>query len=179
MNLTPDLLKKCMPHIKQVNIDRFLEPLNLTIAKYEINTPARLAAFLAQIGHESGSLRYVEELATGEAYEGRSDLGNVYIGDGMRFKGRGLIQITGRENYRQLSKELDYDFITYPSHLERPGAASMSAGWYWKSRGLNELADGGQFELITRRINGGLNGQKDRLERWNQCKEALKDYAMV
>lgn len=168
-----DTLRKCLPYAKTGNLQLYIDPLNLTLEKFEINTPARVAAFIAQIAHESGSFRYTEEIATGDQYEGRLDLGNIQHGDGIRFKGRGLIQITGRANYKALSDALDYDFISKPQDLEKPGAATMSAGWYWKNHGLNELADGGQFTLITRRINGGLNGFEDRAKHWMRCKDVL------
>lgn len=172
--VTKELLKKCIPFAK--DIDKFFEPLNATLQKYEINTPERVAAFLAQIAHESGSFKYVREIASGEAYEGRKDLGNTEPGDGVRFKGRGLIQITGRSNYAQLSKDLGYDFINKPQDLELPGPACFSAGWFWDKRNLNKLADEGTveaFRAITKRINGGYNGMADRLNHWSRCKKAL------
>lgn len=143
---------------------RYLDPLNTAMQRFGIDTPVRAAAFLAQIMHESARLRYVRELASGAAYEGRSDLGNVEPGDGRYFKGRGLIQITGRANYRACSLALygDERLIDHPSLLEAPEASALSAAWYWHSRNLNALADAGQFDLITRRINGGLNGAQDR-----------------
>jgi len=142
--------------------------------KYGIDTTRRAAAFLAQIAHESGSLKYVEEIASGEAYEGRADLGNTQLGDGKRFKGRGLIQITGRATYKELSAELGYDFIAHPEDLEKPGPAAYSAAWFWDSRHLNRLADIDAFDKITRRINGGLNGIEDRRKHWRQCAAVLK-----
>lgn len=143
----------------------FAGPLSAAMSEFGISSPARQAAFLAQIAHESGSLRYVREIASGAAYEGRADLGNAVKGDGPRFKGRGLIQITGRSNYRAASLALfgDASLLDDPARLEEIDAACRSAAWYWQSRGLNELADAGEFQRITRRINGGLNGQKDRL----------------
>lgn len=141
--------------------------------KYEINTPVRQAAFLAQLAHESGSLKYVRELASGEAYEGRKDLGNNQAGDGVRFKGRGLIQITGRSNYEALSVALNFDFIKEPEKLELPGAAALSAGWFWNKNKLNIIADSGDFKKLTKRINGGFNGLKDRAEHWYRCQKAL------
>lgn len=171
--ITEKILKKCMPFAKDENIKRFLNPLNNAMQRYEIATPRRQAAFLAQIAHESGSLRYVEEIASGEAYEGRKDLGNTEPGDGVRFKGRGLIQITGRFNYKALSAALNYDFIKDPEALEKPGAASLSAGWFWYLKDLNRLADINAFEKITRKVNGGLNGFADRMEHWQRCLEAL------
>ena len=158
-------LLKIMPHAKS-RVQDFLEPLNAAMREFHINTPERQAAFLAQIAHESGELRYVKELASGAAYEGRVSLGNTQPGDGMKFKGRGLIQITGRANYAACSAAL-YDgpdvLIQHPELLETVSGACRSAAWYWQTRGLNELADAGNFERITRRINGGLNGLADRL----------------
>lgn len=177
--LTDVLLKQCMPDATKENILKFVTPLNMCMVRYEINTPRREAAFLAQIAHESGSLRYVEEIASGEAYEGRKDLGNTEPGDGKRFKGRGLIQITGRFNYEALSAALNYDFVKEPEKLELPGAASLSAGWFWHLKDLNRLADIDAFEKISARINGinkvtkKPNGMEDRLKHWENCRKAL------
>ena len=159
--MTLDQLKEIMPYAGK-RAETFLEPLNAAMAEFEINTPARQAAFLAQITHESGSLRYVKEIASGAAYEGRKDLGNTEEGDGMRFKGRGLIQITGRANYAQCGAALGLDLLAEPDLLEQTENACRRAGWFWQTRGLNELADDGEFKLITKRINGGYNGLADR-----------------
>ncbi|WP_400190659.1 glycoside hydrolase family 19 protein [Hymenobacter sp. B81] len=153
--------------------DKFLGPLNDTLAKYKINTPLRVAHFLAQIGHESCGFDAVREYASGAAYEGRADLGNVQKGDGVRFKGRGLIQITGRANYYALSRAFGVDFVKEPLLLEQPKYAALSAGWYWNSRNLNELADGNFFRTITKRINGGTNGYADRERRFLRAAQAL------
>lgn len=147
----------------QARLLLFLEPLNATMKEFEIDkTPVRESMFLAQIAHESGGFHYVRELASGDAYEGRADLGNDEPGDGVRYKGRGLIQITGKANYRACGAALDLDLISNPELLEQPDAAARSAGWFWASRHLNELADKGDFIAITKRINGGLNGLPDR-----------------
>jgi putative chitinase len=135
-------------------IDRFLDPINKTLEEFEINTPQRIRMFLAQIGHESGQLRYRKELASGEAYEGRKDLGNTKPGDGVRYKGRGLIQITGRYNYGLASLALGLPLLEKPELLEEDLNACRSAGWFWYKSNLNALADMGKFETITRRING-------------------------
>jgi putative chitinase len=150
---------------------------------YEINTPKRLSAFLAQLGHESGRLQWVREIwgptAVQKRYEGRADLGNIYPGDGSRYRGRGLIQITGRANYRSARdglRKLMYevpDFEAFPAEIETPAFASLTAAWYWHSRGLNALADAGAFEQITRRINGGTNGLIDRLALYRAGLKAL------
>jgi putative chitinase len=171
--MTEQELKACLPFALTANIKKFLTPLNLAMDKYEINTPKRRAAFLAQLAHESGSLKYVREIASGEAYEGRKDLGNVQPGDGVRFKGRGLIQITGRTNYEALGVALNFDFIKEPEKLELPGAAALSAGWFWYKTKLNELADKDDFKKITKKINGGYNGLKDRADHWYRCQKAL------
>ena len=141
----------------------FFDPLTKAMAEFEINTPLRQCAFLAQVGHESAQLFYTQELASGQAYEGRKDLGNTQTGDGIRYKGRGLIQITGRDNYVDAMIDLEVDCLEHPELLERPDMAARSAGWFWKKNELNELADDQLFTEITKRINGGLNGQADRL----------------
>lgn len=173
--ITLDQLKAVMPCVKTAQVILYLQPLNAAMAEFQIDTPARQAAFLAQLAHESGSLRYVRELASGAAYEGRADLGNTEPGDGVRYKGRGLIQITGRANYLACSRALfgDDRLIDQPGLLELPGAACRSAAWFWWGHGLNTLADAGQFEKITRRINGGTNGAADRLAYYAKAKEAL------
>jgi len=154
-------------------IDRFLQPLNDTMSEFEINTPARIRMFLAQIGHESGQLRYVKELASGTAYEGRKDLGNTSPGDGVRYKGRGLIQITGKANYVLLSLALGLPLLEKPELLEEDVNACRSAGWFWYNRNLSALADMGKFELITRRINGGMNGYADRYKLLHRAMEVV------
>lgn len=159
--ITLESLQAIMPYAGK-RATQYLRSINEAMQEYEINTPDRECAFLAQIAHESVELRYVHEIASGEDYEGRADLGNTEPGDGVRFKGRGLIQITGRANYRACSDALGADFVSQPELLERPDFASRSAGWFWKTHGLNALADSGAFEAITRRINGGLNGYADR-----------------
>lgn len=161
-------------------IDRaqtFQPIIDLAAADFEINTTERMAAFLAQVGHESGGLHWLTEIwGPTDAqlrYEGRSDLGNTQPGDGARFKGRGLIQITGRANYQNASDALATDFIGSPELLAEPDYAVRSAMWFWQSHGLNELADAGQFDRITRIINGGQNGRTERLALWESAKEAL------
>lgn len=173
--ITLDQLRAIMPHAGK-RAEVFLDPLNRAMAEFEIDTPARIAAFLAQVAHESGSLRYVEEIASGKAYEGRADLGNTEPGDGERYKGRGLIQVTGRANYAQCSEAMFGDpnhLLDHPELLELPEQAARSAAWFWYSRKLNGLADAGNFERITRKINGGLNGQADRLANWELAKAVL------
>lgn len=152
---------------------------------YGISTPTRLAAFMAQVGHESESLQFVREIwgptPAQARYEGRVDLGNVQAGDGRKFCGRGLIQVTGRFNYQRVRDRLRSklgdqqvpDFEVVPDQLERPNWAAWSAAQFWTANGCNELADRGEFEALTKRINGALNGLADRKARWEVAKLAL------
>ena len=144
----------------------FVPVLNTAMNRYQIIGAKRVAAFIAQIGHESGQLKYVKEIwgptAAQARYEGRADLGNTHPGDASKFRGRGLIQITGRANYITCGEALALDLVNHPELLEKPQHACMSAAWFWASRGLNTMADAGQFDTITRRINGGQNGAADR-----------------
>jgi putative chitinase len=171
------------------NAQKFMQFINDTCTRFDISTPIRQLCFLAQVGHESGSLFFTEELASGAAYEGRRSLGNIKPGDGIRFKGRGLIQITGRSNYKAAGDALGADLINNPALLggknvnvctaEQLKNAALSAGWYWNGRKLNAIADMiniakpidtgtnlANFILITRKINGGTNGLHDRLNRY-------------
>ena len=155
------------------DLTKWVDPLNAAMDEFEINTPEREAAFLAQLAHESGGFRYVRELASGEAYEGRADLGNTQEGDGVRFKGRGLIQITGRANYAACGVALGLDLLGHPELLESDENACRSAAWFWKTHRLNEIADKGDFLLITKRINGGTRGYQERIAYWEKAKDAL------
>ena len=173
--ITLEQLKKIIPYAG-LKAGIFLGPLNEAMAEFGIDTPLRKAAFIAQIAHESGSLKYVREIASGSAYEGRKDLGNTQPGDGTRFRGRGLIQITGRSNYGACSKALFGDekkLLLNPELLEEPVMACRSAAWFWWSRGLNALADTGGFRGITKAINGGFNGYEDRLSYYERAKQVL------
>lgn len=165
-------LLRIMPFAKS-RVDTFLPHLIAAMKEFHINTPARQASFLAQVGHESGQLRYVKELASGAAYEGRKDLGNTQPGDGVRYKGRGLIQITGRANYAKCGAALGHDLISQPVLLESPELACRSAAWFWSANGLNELADKGDQVKVTRRINGGINGLADRLALYETAKQVF------
>jgi putative chitinase len=137
------------------------------------DTPIREAAFVAQVAHESGSFRYTKEIASGEAYEGRADLGNTEPGDGVRFKGRGYIQVTGRANYKACGEALGLDLIEHPELLEDITNACRSAAWFWYIKGLNQLGDKGDFLGITKRINGGTNGWKERMAFFDRAKLLL------
>lgn len=161
------------PHEEVVALSPWIER---TMERYEIHSALRQAHFFAQIGHESGELNYREEIASGAGYEGRSDLGNIQAGDGARFKGRGLIQNTGRFNY------LAYDeyrglcglLLREPQRLASdPELCCDVAGWYWQRKHLNRYADQDNLRAITYRINGGLNGFLDRSRLLRIAKAAL------
>lgn len=170
--ITVEELKQIVPLVK--NAAFIAEPLNEAMYTYGItDTPIREAMFIAQVAHESGSFRYVKEIAGGEAYEGRADLGNVERGDGVRFKGRGYIQVTGRANYKACGEALGLDLIQHPELLETTANACRSAAWFWYMKGLNQLADKGDFLGITKRINGGTNGYKERMAFFNRAELLL------
>ncbi|HEY6252110.1 MAG TPA: glycoside hydrolase family 19 protein [Candidatus Angelobacter sp.] len=171
--LDANLLRILMPLSTDAQAARYLAALVAAMTANQINTPLRQAHFLAQLGHESGSLIYSEEIASGQAYEGRADLGNTQPGDGPRFKGRGLIQITGRTNYTAYGTARNRDFITgdNPKLLATdPNLAADCSGWFWATRNLNPLADKDDVLSITKRINGGINGLDDRKGRLQLAK---------
>lgn len=173
MLLTKDQLSTIAPTLKEPKLSLYTKAINETLECYDISTPSQIAMFIAQIMHESGSCVYTKELASGKAYEDRKDLGNTQPGDGVRFKGRGLIQITGRANYTKMSEAFNVDFIKNPELLETPEWAAKSAGWFWASRRLNDHAvtnSEAAFLIVTKRINGGTNGLDDRKKYWNRAK---------
>jgi predicted chitinase/LysM repeat protein len=155
-------LKAIMPALSDARAREVLPHLNRAMAEAGINTKQRQAMFLAQLGHESASFRYFEEIASGSAYEGRADLGNTQPGDGVRFKGRGPIQLTGRSNYRAAGRALGIDLENNPRRAADLDVGFRTAAWFWNSRSLNTYADQGNFREVTRRINGGYNGLADR-----------------
>ena len=169
MSITQQQLQQILPNAGQT-AGVFVPVLNTAMVRYQIVGTKRIAAFIAQIGHESGQFRYVRELGN-DQYLSKYDTGTLAKrlgntpeadGDGQKYRGRGLIQITGRANYMMCGEALALDLINQPELLEKPQHACMSAAWFWASRGLNTLADAGQFDTITRRINGGQNGAADR-----------------
>lgn len=191
--------------LQKLGIDpKWLEPLNKTFEKYEINTPTRQAAFIGQCGHESANFKTLEEnlnysakglmatwpsrfptieIATqfernpekiaNKVYGGRADLGNTEDGDGWRFHGRGLIQLTGRSNYTVCGLALDRPFAEQPELVLEPENAVLSAGWFWNKRGLNALADAEDWTTMTKRINGGTIGLQDRINKIHKAMDIL------
>lgn len=170
------LLRKMMP-LAGARLDSHLPHIAPAMEKGGIVTPVRIAAFLAQLAHESAEYRYMEELADGLAYEGREDLGNVQPGDGMKYKGHGPIQITGRANHRACGQWLGLDAEANPLLLTLPQHGTAAAVWFWTVGNgridLNLLADRGWFITATRVINGGVNGLADRLKYWARNRELL------
>lgn len=169
-----DLLR-VMPFAKS-RVELYAPLITAAWSEFAINSPKRQAAWLAQIGWESGQLRYTEELGKESdfiKYEGRADLGNTELGDGAKFKGHGLIQITGRANHAACGAALGLDLITNPRLLTEPIHATRSAAWFWASRGLNELADADRFGAITKRINGGYTHLDERIALWLAARRVL------
>jgi len=156
---------------------KYVEALNNTMDRYDINTFRRRTHFLAQMLHESGMLRFKEEIwgptPAQQRYEGRIDLGNTKPGDGFRFRGRGLIQLTGRANYAAYTLATGIDYLENPDLVaERPAAVDV-AGWFWHRNGINRLADLNDINQVTRRINGGFNGLRERVLLLRKARFAL------
>jgi len=178
MGLAPgpskEKLSVVMPRALPAKIDLYYEPLVAGMQKYAITTDLRMAHFVAQIAHESGSFLYMEEIADGSAYEGRSDLGNSQPGDGRRYKGRGLIQLTGRANYAAYSRDCGFDCVAAPERVrDDPFAAVDVACWYWNRRGISRMADADDVKAVTKAINGGYNGLDDRIDYLTRAKGVL------
>lgn len=147
--------------------EEWRDPINFTLQKFGIDTQLRQIHFLAQVSHESGGFRWVEEIASGSAYEGRLDLGNNQPGDGVRFKGRGPIQLTGRDNYIRfrswlLANGYTADPVEDPGIVATPQFGSLAAGWFWWRNQLNFVADRDDIVSVTKIVNGGYNGLEDR-----------------
>ncbi len=192
--MTMDAIKKALDAcaVSDKRRDAYLLPLATTCIRYGITYPHRLAAFLAQVVHES-ELRLVPienlnysskgllsvfgkyfteaealdyerqpERIANLVYANRMGNGNEASGDGWKYRGRGLIQVTGKINYSACAEALDLNLVDMPDYLLEPKYAAMSAGWFWDKTRLNELADTKDFAGITKRINGGLNGQEHR-----------------
>jgi putative chitinase len=144
-----------------------------TLASYGIETALRIAHFMGQVTHECAGFRTTEEFASGAAYEGRRDLGNTQRGDGKRYKGRGLLQLTGRANYREYGTALDLPLEEQPELAADPLTSLRIACEYWQRRKINDLADVDDLPGVTRRVNGGLNGLDDRRKYLQKAKSVL------
>ena len=167
------------PHFSGYTFEQIFLYILRYAQEFDINTPLRWAHYLAQIAHESAELRYSEEIASGKAYDTGKlaiKLGNTpeADGDGQKYKGRGLIQVTGRANYEAYKKYCGFDVVKQPELLAKPVGAIRSSMWFWKSKGLNELADRDDFMAITKRINGSKpNGVESRKEYLARAKKVL------
>lgn len=200
---TLDILAEIFPQTSRKVLARFVDPLNMTCDEFEIDTVTRAAAFIAQVGHESGGLNFTKENLNYSAaslmkvfgkyfnqttanayarnperiasrvYANRMGNGNEGSKEGWIYRGRGLIQITGKYTYEKLAKYLNMTLSETCAYLETDEGAAISAGWFWDSNGLNELADANRFTDLTKRINGGTNGMEDRKAIWARAKKAL------
>lgn len=160
--ITKEILKKIAPYASDKIIADLEVYLNKHMSKYEINTKLRICHFIAQAAHETDSFKTLEEYASGVKYEGRKDLGNNIKGDGKKYKGRGIFQMTGRSNYGIYGNKLGYDLVNNPELAKDPEISVLAALEYWNSKGLSKFADADDVTTITKRINGGLNGFEDR-----------------
>jgi len=180
-DLTEAFLKRVMPAISAANLTAYVPFLKQAMTEFEINTPARVAAFLAQLAHESGQFRFMAEIwgptENQKRYEPPSDLardlGNTMPGDGKRFKGRGPIQITGRSNYKRYGDMLNVNLIDNPDRASDKDIAFRTAGAFWKMNSLNQLADRQWYMTITKRVNGGFNGLEDRVKHYERALNVL------
>jgi len=195
MNITIDQLKEIMPNARTSDLVAYHTPLNDAMERFFIDTPLRQAAFLAQLAHESGSLRYSEEIwgPTQQQLDYSNpeknichELGNdqkeaLAIAEkfdkpvGYVFRGRGLIQLTGYANYARMSNRFGWDLITSPSITAEPKFSCLLAGAFWFIMGLNGLADRKDFIGITRKINGGQSGLTHRLDFYYRAKKVLNN----
>lgn len=179
--LSNEQLASIMPNLTASKRADYLPHLQRAMDEFDIDTPLRVAAFLAQVAHESAEFRFMEEIWGPTSAQRRYEpvtslsrsLGNTEPGDGKRFKGRGPIQITGRSNYSRYGGLLSIDLIADPVQAATPQVGFRIAGLYWKRNGLNELADRQFFKTITRRINGGFNGLEDRTRYYVRAKRVL------
>ncbi len=183
MKITKGQVLQIMPTAKE-RVGKYLAYINSYAEVFEIDTPLRMAHYLAQIAHESGELRYTVEQGA-RSYFDKYDTGKLALqlgntpqkdGDGYKYRGRGLIQITGRSNYDAYNRSAycGGDVMTHPELLEKPLGAVKSSMWWWKTHGLNILADNDDVVKITKRINGGQNGLKERCGYLARAKRALK-----
>jgi putative chitinase len=200
MNVTAIQLNQFFEDTPEETVDLFVDPLNRTFAKFEIDTPLRIAMFLAQVGHESGGLKFTKEnlnysgdrllVVFPTHFDGSDDMstfnrnpekianrvycnrmgnGDEASGDGYKFRGRGLIQITGKNNYTRFAEAIGKDIDDVVEYAETPEGAAMSAGWFWSSNNLNRAADAGDVLAATKLINGGTNGLAQRQIAYNEA----------
>lgn len=179
MTSLADDLRALGPRAKTDLISKLAECAPSVLEEYGINTELRATHFWAQAAHETGNFRYMAEIwgptDAQKRYEGRKDLGNTEVGDGFKYRGRGIFQLTGRSNYAEMSKKLGVDLVGHPDKAMEPEIALRIACEYWKSRKLNGLADNDDIVGITKKINGGLNGIADRKACYAHAKKMFHD----
>lgn len=169
MRINKAQLLRAVPTLYKPRLDEFVDSFNKYSDMFGINTPLRTVHYLAQVFHESGCLRYVEEIASGAAYDTGAlaiKLGNTpqKDGDGQKYKGRGFIQITGKANY-QAYRDSGYcngDVVAHPEWLCNSPGNQKASMWFWKTKGLNALADRDDIKAVTKKVNGGYNGLASR-----------------
>lgn len=171
--VSPEQLRAIVPNLSAERAAELTPYLNAAMDEAGIDTVQGQATFIAQLAHESGGFRHWEELASGAAYEGRADLGNTQPGDGRRFKGRGPLQLTGRDNYRRAGQALGIDLENNPELAARMDVGFRVAAWYFSTRGVTEAANSGNFRRATQLINGGQNGAADRERYYAQALQVL------
>jgi putative chitinase len=206
--ITIDQLDMAVPMARYDDLLNYVDFLNEGMEKFEINTPNRIAAFIAQVAHESGDFRHTEEnlnyswaalrrtwprrFPTDElarqyhrqperianlVYAGRYGNAGEASGDGWKYRGRGLIQLTFHDNYQAYARAIsDPSIASAPEQVAQPRHAALSACWFWQSHGLNPIADAGDqasFNKISFKINGGWSGKEDRLENWTEARTVL------
>jgi len=178
LKLTPQLIEDIItPYVSnanKANIEALVPYLNEYLPQYGINDLLRVSHFLGQAAEESADFMTLKEYASGSEYEDRRDLGNIYPGDGPRYKGRGIFQLTGRANYESVGKALGLDLVNHPELAETPEVAVRTACEYWKSRNLQVYADRDDIRSMTLHINGGYNGLTTRTTFTNKAKVVLK-----
>jgi predicted chitinase len=174
--LSATQLGQITDRLTSANLTLYSQFLSEACIQFGIANDVVLAMFLGQIMHESGGGIWLTELASGEEYQGRADLGNTAPDSGVKYKGRGFIQITGLFNYEAATKALGHDFVNNPTDLALPKWAALSAAWFWSSHGLTAKAQPGTLDAFiacTKVINGGTNGEADREAYWAKAKTAL------
>lgn len=181
LSLAIEQLRALAPQLPDSQAAELVVYLAQAMAEFDITTPQRAAAFLAQLTHETGGFRYIEELWGPSKQQLRYEppstlakkLGNDAKGDGYKYRGRGFIQLTGKSNYRAAGNALGVDLVKQPTLAAAPAIAARVAAWYWHENGLNSLADAGDYLAITKRINGGVNGLDERMKYWKKAKSIL------
>ena len=165
MKIYDTQIRRIMPNAPSSRISEFVASFNKWCSTFGISSPWRASHYIAQVAHETGELRYMEELSSGAQYEGRKDLGNIHPGDGVRYKGRGYLQTTGRSNYQRYasSKYCNGDLMSHPEWLSRSPGNQKSSMFFWMVNGLNELSDFDDVKSVTKRVNGGYNGLESRM----------------